>query len=201
MRSNPLPTVLRRSTPFITIALTTAILLSATPAVRAAPSTASVSGPLSDTPSVTLAWAPPASNGGAVITGYRVYRGTAPGRASILAYLGVVSTFTDTAVTKGVTYYYQVTAVNLVGEGPRSAERAATPGAAATVPGAPFLNFAAVGDRSVALLWTAPGIRRRVPDHLVRRDRKPGRSHVRYVRRPRLHHRWADERHRTTRSP
>jgi hypothetical protein len=152
----PLTPTRLRSTPFVAIALAVTVLLSATPMARAVTTTASVADPLAAQPSVTLNWAPPASNGGAVITGYRVYRGSTSGTETIYAFLGVVTSFTDTAVTNGVTYFYQVTAVNLVGEGARSGERAATPGAVATVPGAPLIVSTTPGNGWVALDWSPP---------------------------------------------
>lgn len=156
MRISSTPTRLPRSAPFVAIALAVTVLLSATPMARAVTTTASVGDPLAVQPSVTLKWAPPASNGGAVITGYRVYRGSRSGTETIYAYLGVVTTFTDTAVTSGTTYFYQVSAVNLVGEGPRSAERAVTPGAVATVPGAPVIGSTTPGNGWVAVDWAPP---------------------------------------------
>ena len=62
----------------------------------------------------------------------------------------------DPSASNGTTYYYQVTAVNSVGEGGRSNERSATPVAPATVPGAPTLNSATAGNGSVTLAWSAP---------------------------------------------
>src|SRR5262249_54630639 len=59
---------------------------------------------------------------------YNVYRGTSPGGegATPLA-TGVTGTsFIDNQTTAGTTYSYQVSAVNLGGEGPRSSERSAT---------------------------------------------------------------------------
>jgi predicted phage tail protein len=104
--------------------------------------------------SVTLAWSAPGSNGGAAITGYKVYRGTTSGGETLVATLGNVTSYTDSGLSNGGTYYYQVTAVNSVGEGARSNERSATP---ATVPGAPTLNSATSGNGSVTLGWSAPG--------------------------------------------
>ena len=106
--------------------------------------------------SVALAWSAPSSDGGAAITGYKVYRGTVERQRDALATLGAVTSYTDTSVTNGTTYYYQVTAVNAVGEGARSSERSATPAAPATAPGAPTLNSATAGNGSVALAWSAP---------------------------------------------
>ena len=105
--------------------------------------------------SVALSWTP-GSTGGAAITNYRVYRGTTSGNLALLTTLGAVTSYTDTAVANGTTYVYQVSAVNSVGEGPRSVERSATPTAPATVPGAPTDLTAAGGNTSVALGWTAP---------------------------------------------
>lgn len=74
-----------------------------------------------------LAWQPPSTQGDSSITGYRLYRGTSPGGESFLVELGSVLTYTDTGLTNGVTYYYQVSAVTSIGEGPRSSEASATP--------------------------------------------------------------------------
>ena len=96
------------------------------------------------------------SDGGSAITGYKVYRGTSSGGETPLRDLGTVTSWTDTDASNGTTYYYQVTAVNSVGEGARSNERSATPAAPATAPGAPTLNSASAGSGSVALAWSAP---------------------------------------------
>ncbi len=56
--------------------------------------------------------------------------------------IGNITTFNDTSVTPGITYYYKVSAVNSYGEGPLSNEAFATP---FTVPSAP-MNLAADAD-------------------------------------------------------
>jgi len=72
---------------------------------------------------ITLSWKAPTSTGGSPVTAYRVYRGTAAGAGTFLVSVAAGTTsFTDTAVTKKVNYFYRVTAVNVVGEGPPSAE-------------------------------------------------------------------------------
>jgi parallel beta-helix repeat protein len=81
---------------------------------------------------VALSWEAPLSDGNSTIAGYRLYRGASPGGESLLVELGNVLSYTDTGVTNGVTYYYQVSAVNVVGEGPRSSEVWATPTAPPT---------------------------------------------------------------------
>ncbi len=104
---------------------------------------------------VSLNWSAPASNGGSAITGYRVYRSTSSGNETALTTLGVVTSYTDTAVNNGTTYYYKVTALNAVGESGLSGERSATPFAAdATPPSKPAnLTSPVVGTSQVALDW------------------------------------------------
>jgi hypothetical protein len=59
---------------------------------------------------------------------YNVYRGTSPGGEGAVPYQAGLTgtTFTDVNAAGGTTYYYQVSAVNLGGEGARSAEQSAT---------------------------------------------------------------------------
>ncbi len=75
---------------------------------------------------VALAWTAPASNGGSPLTGYRIPRGTTSGNESLLTNVGLVTTFTDTVVSNGTTYYYQVAALNAIGESVRSSEVSAS---------------------------------------------------------------------------
>ena len=102
---------------------------------------------------VVLSWTTPA-NGGSPITAYKVYRGTVSGSLSLYQTLGVTNGYTDTAATNGTTYYYQVSAVNAVGEGSRSTQRSAQP---AGPPSAP-LNCAAApaSPKGINLSWSAP---------------------------------------------
>jgi hypothetical protein len=77
--------------------------------------------------SVSLAWTPPASNGGAAISGYSIYRGTSPGGENSTPVAANVTTtsFTDTGLANGTTYYYKVAAVNAAGR--NGADGAAVP--------------------------------------------------------------------------
>ena len=77
--------------------------------------------------SVNLTWKAPASEGGSPIIGYRIYRGTSATSTSLLVKVGNVLNYTDSGLTNGVTYYYQVSAVNAVGEGPPYGVVSATP--------------------------------------------------------------------------
>ena len=82
----------------------------------AAPAAPALSGASGGTGSVALQWSAPVSDGGSAITGYNIYRGTASGGETLLTQVGNVTSYTDTSVTNGATYYYKVSAVNGVGE-------------------------------------------------------------------------------------
>ena len=64
-------------------------------------------------------------------TGYKVYRGTAPNPTTQVGALipAGTTTYTDTAVTSGTTYFYRVTAVTAAGESLPSADTTAQTGA------------------------------------------------------------------------
>jgi hypothetical protein len=132
---------------------------------KAVPGAASLPGPTAPTPPqgltatrgnavVDLSWSSPASDGGSGIFGYNVYRGTASGGETLLQ-PGVAGTsFHDSGLTNGRTYYYEVTAVNGVGESAPSNETSATP---ATVPTAPRSLLAQkAATKGVRLNWSAP---------------------------------------------
>ena len=62
-------------------------------------------------------------NASSTATGYKIYRGTAPGSYTLLTGGTVsapITSYADVAVTNGATYYYAVSAVNSVGEGAQS---------------------------------------------------------------------------------
>ena len=93
---------------------------------------------------------------------YYVYRSTTPGGEAHPVYgnsvnyngygLSNSAYFTDTHVTAGVTYYYQVSVLDSQGESPRSLEVSATPGK--TPPAAPALT-GTPGAAQCKLSWTA----------------------------------------------
>lgn len=105
--------------------------------------------------SVSLTWNP--STGA---TSYNLYRGTTAGgegSTPINATPITGTTYNDTAVTNGTTYFYVVRAVNNAGSSGDSNEASATP-AAAQPPPAPTQLAAAPGDAQVTLTWNAsPG--------------------------------------------
>ncbi|MDW8307760.1 MAG: malectin domain-containing carbohydrate-binding protein [Verrucomicrobiales bacterium] len=72
---------------------------------------------------VTLTWNPVA-----FANTYRVKRSTVSGGPyTVIASNLVVTTYNDVSFTPGTTYYYRVSAVNALGEGPNSAQVSATP--------------------------------------------------------------------------
>jgi len=83
---------------------------------------------------VVLTWEAPADDGGSPIIGYKIYRGTSPGEEVLLTTVGNETTYNDTGVTNGQTYYYRVSAVNGIGEGELSEEVSATPQSAPPAP-------------------------------------------------------------------
>ncbi|MEJ0099078.1 MAG: fibronectin type III domain-containing protein [Pseudomonadota bacterium] len=98
---------------------------------------------------VTLSWA--ATTGAA---GYSLRRGTARGGPYTQIATPAVTSYTDSTVTNGTTYYYVVSAFNNGGVTADSAEVSAIP-AIPSIPLAPTNVAATVGDKSVSLSWTA----------------------------------------------
>lgn len=103
---------------------------------------------------ISLSWSAPAANGGSALTGYKVYRGSSSGQLSLLATLGNVLSFEDSGLPDGVTYLYQVSALNAIGEGARSPEVQGT--TSVQVPSSPQSLQASALDGKVRLDWTAP---------------------------------------------
>jgi len=102
--------------------------------------------------SVALSWSAPASDGGSAVTDYDVYRD-----GSLLTTVPATTTsLTDTGLTNGQAYSYEVTAINSVGEGPAAGPVSATP-AVVSAPSAPQdLSAVTARGRGVELSWTAP---------------------------------------------
>ena len=92
---------------------------------------------LSATPgdtTVGLSWTAPASDGGAAITNYKIYRDTSASPTTLLDTIGNLTTYTDNAVSNGTLYYYRVKATNAVGDSAYSSDASATPEPAAPPP-------------------------------------------------------------------
>ena len=101
---------------------------------------------------VTLSW-----TGSSGATSYNVYRGTTSGQEALLQ-SGVSGTsYTDSTAANGTTYFYEVTAVNSVGESGKSNEVSATPAVTAFTPvnlGGSFNLDGIVNDGSTFTLTT-----------------------------------------------
>jgi len=104
--------------------------------------------------SVTLRWTAPT---GAV--GYKVYRGTAAGAATLLNASVATTSYTDATAIAGTRYYYVVTAINgnlspVAAESPKSNEVSAIPTTAAPT-GLTALASGTVATPQISLNWTA----------------------------------------------
>ncbi len=104
---------------------------------------------------LTLGWtAPPATS--YAVTAYRVSRATWPGTFAlpVVADLLYATTFLDTPLVNGVTYFYHVQTYDIAGHLSHdySAQMGGTPYAA---PGAPVTITAAPGDQRITVSWGA----------------------------------------------
>jgi cellulose 1,4-beta-cellobiosidase len=97
---------------------------------------------------VGLSWS--ASSGA---SSYNVKRSMTSGGPYTTIASPTTTSYTDTGVTNGTTYYYVVTAVNTAGESGNSSEVSATPQVA--VPAAPTNVTATGGNGQVVLSWSA----------------------------------------------
>jgi len=101
---------------------------------------------------VMLTWQAPVVSGEPPATNYRIYRSLSSGAETYLTTVNT-TTFTDTSVTSGQTYFYKTSAVNIVGEGLLSNEVNATP---FTNPSAPRNLQALALNVQVLLTWQIP---------------------------------------------
>ncbi|WP_445670961.1 cellulose binding domain-containing protein [Paenibacillus sp. FSL P4-0502] len=100
---------------------------------------------------VSLSWS--ASSGA---TSYTVKSAPTSGGPYTTVATGLTATsYTNTGLTNGTTYYYVVSANNSVGESVNSGQASAIPAAVATVPVAPTNLVATAGDAKVSLSWSA----------------------------------------------
>jgi hypothetical protein len=96
---------------------------------------------------VSLSW-----NASAGATSYNVKRGMSSGGPYTTVSSPTTTSYTDTGLTNGTTYYYVVSAVNSYGESANSSEVSATPLAP---PAAPTNLTATAGNQQVSLSWSA----------------------------------------------
>jgi len=97
---------------------------------------------------VSLSW-----NASAGATSYNVKRGTASGGPYATVSSPTATSYNDTGLTNGTTYYYVVSAVNSYGESGNSSEASAKP--VLPIPPAPTGLTATPGNQQVGLTWNA----------------------------------------------
>ncbi|GEM_PF-5644661 len=108
---------------------------------------------IEDNEIVVIGWEEPLFNGGTQITRFRIYRGEVAGEEQYYATVKDVLEYRDESVENGKTYYYRISAINDVGEGPLSLRIKATP---MGYPSAPVKLHAIVKSDCVTLFWDEP---------------------------------------------
>jgi len=99
----------------------------------------------------SVSWTAPASNGGALVSGYIV----TASRGGLTAATSGATSATVAGLANGTAYTFTVTATNVAGT---SAASAASPAVTPrTVPGAPTGVVAASGNGQASVSWTSPG--------------------------------------------
>jgi parallel beta-helix repeat protein len=126
---------------------------------------------------INLYWEEPSSDGGSPITEYIIYRGATPGVMTLLDMVPKITYYIDSTVVAGFTYYYKISAVNFVGEGPLSVDTQAT---IYSVPTEPINLVGDPGDSFVNLDWEAPASNGGSPitGYLVYRNTPPDETLV-----------------------
>ena len=101
---------------------------------------------------ISLTWT--ASSGA---TSYHVKRATVSGGPYTQVGSPAVTSYTDTGLTNGTSYFYVVSAVNASGESANSSQASGTPASsspASSVPAAPTALAATPGNQQISLTWT-----------------------------------------------
>jgi predicted phage tail protein len=106
---------------------------------------------------VLLSWSMPTSSGSASVTSYKIYRLTNTSSMTLLTIVTSGTDYTDTAVTNGQNYYYQVRACSSVGDGTATDILSAAPHALDT-PASPNENIATLVLIVTVLLVGAIGL-------------------------------------------
>jgi cellulose 1,4-beta-cellobiosidase len=99
---------------------------------------------------VSLSW-----NASSGATSYNIKRATVSGGPYTTVGTATSTSFTNTGLTNGTTFFYVVTAVNSAGESPNSNQATATPTGGVIIPTAPTGLTATAGNGQVSLAWSA----------------------------------------------
>lgn len=101
---------------------------------------------------LSLFWEAPADDGGSPLIGYNLYRGLSSNDTALIDEGLVITSFIDTNLINGVTYYYAVAAVNTIGEGSKGMINGTPKG----LPSEPTGLRANAGDSFIHLFWEPP---------------------------------------------
>jgi fibronectin type III domain protein len=106
---------------------------------------------------VKLRWDAPVNDGGSPITEYNIYRSlTSKEEKKLLITVGSRLSYIDNNVNNSQEYYYQVSAVNSVGEGIKTNEAIVIPTSGRITPSEPLKLVVDEYDNYVKLRWDAP---------------------------------------------
>jgi hypothetical protein len=106
--------------------------------------------------SAILRWQAPLNDGGSAVTYYDIYRGdSSAGPFSRVGQANATGSpaFVDLGLQNGHAYWYRVSAVNAVGEGPQGRVANVMP---CTIPGTPSSVTALAGAANITISWQAP---------------------------------------------
>jgi len=134
--------------------ITLTVLAEDVPAPGEVPSAPTLTSATAGNASVALSWTASATDGGSPITGYELTRNGSLRTTTNPAVL----VFTDTTVTNGTTYTYEVAAVNANGTSVASNSLSALPAAPPT-PGTDADGTSAAGAWGIKLLPVRPGMK------------------------------------------
>ena len=108
---------------------------------------------------IDLSWHSPSILGGGrpPVLNYKIYKGLEPGKELYLASVdGRETKYVDLKVAPRETYYYRVSALNVMGEGPLSNEVNLTVPVTMFVPGPPRSLSAEPDEGTISLVWEPP---------------------------------------------
>jgi hypothetical protein len=123
------------------------------PAGNSAPAAPSGISAIAGNGQVNVSWSAPAG----VITAYNIYRSTTAGGEGTTPYKSAITgtSYQDSGLTNGTTYFYKVAALNGTLVGAFSSETSALPVAPPAVPTGFTATAGATGSKTISLKWTA----------------------------------------------